>query len=152
MENAAKALIMAGGVLIGILILSLAVFLFADFGATSAEIQGQVDANRLVKFNAQYTVYVSRTDTTIYDIISIANKAKENNEYYAGYGNFTNDYQIIITLQGEGTIQDKSATQMQNLLGKYNEVNSDGDITKRFKCTETYHDNGRIASLLFRQI
>lgn len=32
MENASKALIMAGGVLIGILILSLAVYLFIDFG------------------------------------------------------------------------------------------------------------------------
>ena len=38
MENASNALIIAGGVLIGVLILSLAVYLFADFGSTSAEI------------------------------------------------------------------------------------------------------------------
>ena len=38
MENASKALLMAAEVLIGLLILSLAVYLFADFGSTSAEI------------------------------------------------------------------------------------------------------------------
>ena len=37
MENASKALLMAAGVLMGILIISLAVFLFVTFGATSAE-------------------------------------------------------------------------------------------------------------------
>ena len=38
MENASKALIMAAGVLIGVLILSLAVFLFLDFCPTSERI------------------------------------------------------------------------------------------------------------------
>ena len=38
MENASNALLIAGGVLIGVLILSLAVYLFADFGAKSADI------------------------------------------------------------------------------------------------------------------
>lgn len=152
MENAAKALLMAGGVLIGLLILSLAVFLFANFGSTSAQIQSRVEADRLVQFNTQYTVFVSRKDTTIYDIVSIANKAKENNDYYSSYGNFTSDYQIIINLQGEGAIQSKNATQMQELLGKYGEVNSEGDIARRFQCVETYHNNGRIESLTFRPI
>ena len=42
MENASKALLMAGGVLIGILILSLAVYLFITFGAESKEIHAQI--------------------------------------------------------------------------------------------------------------
>ena len=46
MENASKALIMAGGVLIGVLIISLAVYLFVSFGQTSAEI------NSAPKFSA----------------------------------------------------------------------------------------------------
>lgn len=152
MENATQALIMAAGILIGVLILSLAVYLYADFGAAATQVQTQVEANRLVQFNTQYTVFVSRTDTTIYDIVSIANRAIENNNYYSGYGNFVTDYQIIITLQGEGQLQEYSAEKMQELLGKYGNVNSDGDIARRFKCSETYHNNGRIASLIFRQI
>ena len=42
MENASKALIMAAGVLIGILILSLAVYLFVSFGNTSRELHKQI--------------------------------------------------------------------------------------------------------------
>jgi len=36
MENASKALLMAAGVLIGLLVLSLMVYLFASFASTSA--------------------------------------------------------------------------------------------------------------------
>ena len=50
MENASKALIMAAGVLIGILVLSLAVFLFMDFGARSSEIYSQVEHNQLTQY------------------------------------------------------------------------------------------------------
>ena len=42
MENASKALIMAASVLIGIMILSLAVYLFATFGASSAQMHEQI--------------------------------------------------------------------------------------------------------------
>ena len=72
MENASKALIMAAGVLIGVLILSLAAFLFLDFGATSESVYSQMENQQLTQYNAQYTVYSGRKDITIYEIISIA--------------------------------------------------------------------------------
>ena len=77
MENASKALIMAAGVLIGIMILSLAVYLFATFGATSAELHGQVETSRITQFNTQFTSYEGRSDITIYDVISVVNLAKK---------------------------------------------------------------------------
>ena len=46
MENATKALIMAGGILVGVLVLSLMVYLFADFGSTSAQINAQNKQNQ----------------------------------------------------------------------------------------------------------
>lgn len=82
MENASKALIMAAGVLIGVLILSLAVYLFTTFGATSAELHRQNDANRINEFNTQFTSYETKDNNTIYDVISAANLATENNVYY----------------------------------------------------------------------
>ena len=57
MENASNALIIAGGVLIGVLILSLAVYLFADFGSTSAEINKKTQEQQLVQFNSKFTTY-----------------------------------------------------------------------------------------------
>ncbi len=82
MENASKALIMAAGILIGVLILSLTVYLFVTFGETSKQIHTEIDINRLNEFNAQFTSYETKDDNTIYDIISVVNLARENNEYY----------------------------------------------------------------------
>ena len=52
MENASKALIMAGGILVGVLVLSLMVYLFADFGSTSAQINAQ---NKYTNYNISST-------------------------------------------------------------------------------------------------
>lgn len=87
MENASKALLMAGGVLIGVLIISLAVFLFADFGSTSAEINAKNAQQQITSFNSKFTAYQGYYDgegwkITIYDIVSLAAFAKENNDYY----------------------------------------------------------------------
>ena len=71
MENASKALLMAAGVLIGVLILSLAIYLFVSFGQTSAEINEKNRKQQIVQFNSQYTVYLGRDDITIYDIRTI---------------------------------------------------------------------------------
>lgn len=82
MENASKALLMAAGVLIGILILSLAVYLFASFGAASAEIHKDNETNQTEQFNTQFTSYEGKDGITIYDVITVANLATENNIYY----------------------------------------------------------------------
>lgn len=82
MENASKALLMAAGVLIGVLILTLAVYLFATFGATSAELHKQQATDRLNQFNSQFTSYEGKEGLTIYDAITVANLATENNKYY----------------------------------------------------------------------
>ena len=76
MENASKALIMAGGVLIGILIISLAVYLFADFGTTSAEINKENAERQLEQFNTQFSTYLNRTNITGYELVSVVNLAK----------------------------------------------------------------------------
>lgn len=79
MENAAKALIMAGGVLIGILILSLAAYLFASFGGTSQVIQERIDQSSLDQFNNKFISYQEK-QCTIYDILTIVNYANEFND------------------------------------------------------------------------
>lgn len=81
MENASKALIMAASVLIGILIVSLAVYLFASFGGQFAILQQENLTKELANFNKQFSIYEGK-DLTIYDIITVANLATENNRYY----------------------------------------------------------------------
>lgn len=82
MENASKALLMAASILIGMLILSLAVYLFVSFGTTSAEIHKEIEEQQLQQFNSQFTSYIGKEGITIYDVVSVANLATENNIYY----------------------------------------------------------------------
>ena len=79
MENAAKALLMAGGVLIGILILTLAAYLYASFGGTSQVIQDRMDSNELEQFNNKFISYQSK-ECTIYDVLTVVNMANEFND------------------------------------------------------------------------
>ena len=111
MENASKALIMAGGILVGVLILSLMVYLFADFGSTSAQINAKNKQNQLTQFNSKFSAYEDKEGLTIYDVITVAGYAKENNKYYEG--NQSN--QIIVYLENK-QIQDNTQEQYKQLI------------------------------------
>lgn len=114
MENASKALLMAAGVLIGILILSLAVFLFANFGAASAEAHKQNEENQIEQFNVQFTAYQGRKDITIHDIVTVANLAKSTNQSFGLTEQTPNNYYITVSAQGLGQ-GNKNKYKMENL-------------------------------------
>lgn len=92
MENASKALIMAAEVLIGVMIISIGVYLFNVFGQYSADNTKRIEDTQISEFNNQFLkFYGSRTNDegkvepikcTIHDIVSLANLAKENNKNY----------------------------------------------------------------------
>ncbi len=79
MENASKALIMAGGVLISVLLASFMIMILRKAGSMSAEYDSQATANELVKFNSQFEAYV-KTDNTFFDVITAANLAYDINK------------------------------------------------------------------------
>ena len=150
MENASKALLMAGGVLIGVLIISLAVYLFADFGSKSASINAQNSQKQLSAFNSKFTSYQGFKDAdgnwqiTIYDIITVKGYALENNEKYENV-----DEQIKVTIGGIPIFGDSDTY----LINKYIDKNT-GEI-KKFKCEDNdvqYNQNGKVKSINFKAI
>ena len=157
MENASKALIMAAGVLIGIMILSLAVYLFATFGATSAEMHGQIEQDRINQFNAQFTSYESKQDITIYDIITLVNLAKDNNESYELTEATDTNYYITVnaTLRSgnQFNLEKKNSQYLQDLIRNetatenlVDYVDENGVSYKglyTYNCTVTINDNTR---------
>ena len=82
MENASKALIMAAGVLIAMMILALAVYLVITFGSVSAEVHQKNEETQILDFNQQFFQYDGRDDLTIYDVVTVANYARNNNMNY----------------------------------------------------------------------
>lgn len=144
MENASNALIMAAGVLIGVLILSLAIFLITDFGQTSSEINRRITDQQLVEFNANFTSYESKKRLTIYDIVTVAGFAQENNNYYDNQ----NYYKVIVKV-GNKEIQNCSSDEFKNLI----KAEQNTTPLPQYKCSvKEYHDNGRVKTVIFTKI
>ena len=85
MENASQALIIAAGILIGILILTLGSYLYIIFGDYVSNSQAEIAKNSLAQFNDKFLKYNNRTDLTIQDIVTVKNTALANNYKHAGY-------------------------------------------------------------------
>ena len=140
MENASKALLMAAGVLIGILILSLAVYLFVTFGGRSAELHQQIEVDRLNQFNSQFTFYEGKDDVTIYDVITVANLAKSNNEYYELESQTNDNYYITVQVKNDNgqkfNLEKYTQAQLQDTLIKTEQLKADGTLPT-YECKVT---------------
>ncbi len=82
MENASKALIIAGEILIGILVLSLAAYIITQFGSFSRNLNDQISETEISSFNVNFTNYSGRTNISMQEIATIINYAQKNNETY----------------------------------------------------------------------
>ena len=80
MENASKALLMAAGILMGILVLSLIVYIYATFSDNTQKNIKQMELNYLTAFNSKYLSYDGREDLTYYDIANVATMARNDNK------------------------------------------------------------------------
>lgn len=116
MENASKALIMAAGILIGILIISLGVFLFVNFASTSTTLHAKIKQEQIDQFNAQFTSYEAKDDNTIYDILTLVNLAKNNNNYYELEKSEEGNYYITISKTNNSNLEKLSENQLNILL------------------------------------
>lgn len=154
MENAARALTMAAGVLIGIMIISIAVYLFTSLGNTSSEIYSKVEQTKIDKFNSQFLKYYRLDTCTAHDIVSIANLAKNSNEYYeleegSGYNYYVNVivYNVSEKIEHFEKLDDAKYTEfIQN-----NSTNEEKSEIKYFTCIGISQSNitGRVYQITF---
>lgn len=102
MENATKALIIAAGMLIAIMVISLGVYLFSIMSEYTTSAQQQIIDDRVLEFNNNFVKYDGRSDLTVHDVITIANYARQNNEKYGlteSNRENDNDYYISVILK-----------------------------------------------------
>lgn len=79
MENASKALLIAGGVLLMIMVLSFATLIFSKMGSQTSEFYEEINETEIYQFNQQFFNYDKR-NIKIHDVVSIINLAKDSNE------------------------------------------------------------------------
>lgn len=158
MENASKALIIAAGVLIGIILMSIAVYLFVDFGSTAAKINKKNAEQQIVEFNSRFTAYQGLDITsnpkewTIYDVITVLGYAQENNKYYSddlGESNleYINKYKITVFI-GAQKVDNWSQTEIKNKLKNF-EFDASGKLRKYICGDIEYNEMGRVKKIKF---
>ena len=79
MENASKALLMAGGILIALLVISALILMFnqiGDYGKSQEEMKRN---SQLVEFNKDFERYLENKGITGADVISLFNKVNDYN-------------------------------------------------------------------------
>lgn len=146
MENASKALILAGEMLIGVIVLGLLSFLFVSMGRSSKKINNQIETDRVLVFNNHFTDFNGRVDITANEIVTVLNFAKKNNKDY-NINKSSNSVYYVDVLVDNVSIIDYTKDQLNEFL-KNNNINY-------FKCnakytklgnniTVKYQDNGNI--------
>lgn len=154
MENATKALFIAAGVLIGVMVLSLGVALFADLQNYVESSHEQIRFNDLSKFNTQFTKYINYIEDekqfslTIHDVVTAANTAYENNRSNnlepSEWDELPNSLYVSVYLN-EMRIDQNIEETMTNLLRD--------NLKKEYKCegknVEYSSDTGRVYRISF---
>lgn len=81
MENATDGLLMAGSMLIGIIVISLFVYMFSSMGGIAKDFQENIDLGAVQKFNEPFEKYIGREDLTAHDLLTVYNLVNQvNNE------------------------------------------------------------------------
>ena len=109
MENASKALIIAGGVLIVILVLTLFAYINTKMGSGTHNLYSRLEDHDITEFNQKFLNYDGNKNLKIQDVVTLintANNANKNNNIGA---------QVSI-LVNNASYLDKSTDELNELL------------------------------------
>ena len=112
MENASKALLIAGGILIALLVIGALVLMFNQIGSYQQAQDSNQKDSQLAEFNKDFEKYIDDKGITGADVISVINKVIDyNNKANKGGVSNSVDYEIkmSITISGLDTFNSKYA-------------------------------------------
>ena len=135
MENASKALLMAGGILLAVLVLGLLGLLLSSITSKKLSEEKSLEAQQLQEFNQQWEAY-NKKALFGSEIITVVNKAKQNNSMYEE----NSKYNVNVEINGKDNYGNE--INISN-IAKY----------KRsiFECTKMSYNSetGRVNTIIF---
>jgi len=141
MENASKALLIAGGIFLGIITLSILVVLMNNISNIGASHEEKKKAQELAAWNAEWEAY---NKSYLYgaEVLTVSNKAKQNNLEHKD--NSTYHVSIIINL-------DPKIIGGAYVLPEQAEYELSLRKTEAFKCVGISYSNetGRVCEMEF---
>ena len=133
MENASKALLMAGGMLLALLVIGSLVLLFSNL----QDYQNKTDASALelqiAKYNSEYEPY-NKSGLTLMELKSVYNKIVSNNVQHPEY-----------------TITTNIKTIYPDIDKEFSQIDEREKIERAFRCLEIKYEGkgGRISEMQF---
>ena len=112
MENAVKALIMVAGLIIGVLVIGLLVYLFRIGGNVASNYEQSMSEGEIASFNAKFEKYITKLNTN-----PEANKGTNNgyNNLFIQQSNSIHDIVSVINLAYDTNAQLKSSNSTDGL-------------------------------------
>lgn len=136
MENASKALLIAGGILIAMLIIGSLVLLFNNIASYQSNEDANAKQSQIAKFNNQFEPF-NKDELTLNELRSIYNKITSNNNKFPEY-----------------KIENNIKAIYSNISADFGEIEENEKITKKFKCINIEYNNpdGRISKMFFAEV
>lgn len=139
MENASKALLIAGAMLLLILVLTFSVYLVRRIGGQTSELYSDMEQSKIDEFNQKFFNYDGRgtkkdsegkwiNPLTIQDVVSIINLAKDNNQ--------NSKFPTTVKVKVDGNErQDSTNAQIKEMLANPNNIDAE------YSCKVEYGEN-----------
>ena len=157
MENASKALLIAGEILIAMLVASMMVLLFSTMSSYADEHAEQRRVQEVQAFNATITQYAKAEKSTAQDIVSLVNFAKQVNEQNGCTGTMdvdhTNNHINIIVEPETNNMELYTEDQLRTFLQSISQQDLTTDTgLKYYEATiQEYSEDGRIRVIAFTE-
>lgn len=135
MENASKALLMAGSILIALLVLGALMLMFNQLSSYQKTSSDYVEVTQLSQFNDQFAQY-ARNDLVGTDLISLVNKVIDYNQKNSGAGEINYNQKITLSIN-------LAPTGKTSFAQKYG-VNTFNSNKYEIKDNSTYQNNAFI--------
>ena len=137
MENASKALIIAGAILISILLISVGIMIMNSTSGIQDQMGAQMSATEVQTFNAQFTPYMGngKTAAQVRSLFEAVTSSNANNAYKVSMKFDTTDL-ITVDTSGKATITSNASTTLAGL-----------DKSKRYTIEISQNDLGIYTSI-----
>ena len=158
MENASRALIIAGGMLIAMLIVGLLVFGYTQIRTSQQSQADEEEVQQLAEFNQRFEAY-NRTTVRGYQMVSLGNLVYDTNIRYGDYQGYED---VVVEVTGLTNIYDSSRSpdEQVNLVdfvqGTYDGLNTNQKNAVKeayFECDNVeYSVSGRVTHMYFSKV
>lgn len=142
MENATKALLIAAGLMIGVILISLFVYMYSNTISMQEAYEKNREADRITKINTSFTVYNGRKDITAQEIVTVFNLAQEYKK--------TEGITVTVSVNGFGEVKEENKINL--IKNNSTEKNTTGEnMVIKYTAKVTMGSNGFVNKVEFKK-